>query len=197
MKHFYGFCGRRHCWSSEAAGVSGQPQRAGSPRQRFQPATAWHLLTRRRFDRTPMNMRTRMSIQRETRANPAELSYHAESLPNASASFSVSTMADREDILAAVRTAILLARTSRMSLSVTVLDESVLQAGPGDSIAHETLDNLLNSIRTKLFIPRPMHRSVGLALEASITSASFLTTGAITLQIRSVDSLPQNLSSSR
>jgi len=62
-------------------------------------------------------------------------------------------MADREDILAAVRTAILLARTSRMSLSVTVLDESVLQAGPGDSIPHETLDNLLNSDQNKTLHP--------------------------------------------
>ena len=144
-----------------------------------------------------MKMRTRISLQREHREPQEELSYHAESLPNASANFSVSTMADREDIVAAVRTAILLARTSRMSLSVTVLDESVLQAGPGYSIPYETLDDLLNSIRTKLFIPRPIHRSYGFAVEASITSATFLTTGAITLQVRSVDSLPQNSSSSR
>jgi hypothetical protein len=42
-----------------------------------------------------------------------------------------------------------------------------------------------------------MHRSAGFALEASITSASFLTAGAITLRVRSADSLSQNLSSSR
>jgi hypothetical protein len=130
-----------------------------------------------------MNVITRINFQRETQATPAELSYHPESLPNASVSFSVSKMADRKDILAAVRTAILLARTSRRSLSVAVLHESVLQAGPGDSIPHETLDNLLNSIRTKLFIPRPMHRSLGFALEENITSASFLTAGAITVQV--------------
>lgn len=142
-------------------------------------------------------MRTRIHSLRETQPIPASLAYHAESLPNASANLSVSALADREDILAAVRTAILLARTSRTSLSVTVLDEPVLQAGPGDPVPHETLEHLLNSIRTKLFIPRPAHRSVGFALEASITSASFLTAGAITLQIYSVDSLPQNPSSSR
>ena len=144
-----------------------------------------------------MNMRTRIHSQRESQQIPAALAYHAESLPNASAIFSVSALADREDILAAVRTAILLARTSRASLSVTVLDEPVLQAEPGDPVPHEALDNLLNSIRTRLFIPRPMHRSVGFALEASITSASFLTAGAIALQVRSVDVLPQNPSSSR
>jgi hypothetical protein len=142
-------------------------------------------------------MRTRIEPQREARPIPAELAYHAESLPNASAIFAVSALADPEDILAAVRTAILLARTSRMSLSVTVLDEPVLHTEAGDPVPQETLDQLLNSIRTRLFMPRATHHSVGFALEASITSASFLTAGAITLQVRSVDSLPQNQSSSR
>jgi hypothetical protein len=142
-------------------------------------------------------MRTRIQSLRETQPLPAALACHAESLPNAAANFSVSALADREDILAAARTALLLARASRASLSVTVLDEPVLQAEPGNPVAHEILDHLLNSIRTKLFIPRPMHHSVGFALEASITSASFLTAGSITIQVRSVDSLPQNLTSSR
>lgn len=142
-------------------------------------------------------MRTRIQPQRETWPIPAELAYHAESLPNASAIFSVSALADREDILAAVRTAVLLARTSRTCLSVTVLDEPVLHAEAGDPVPQETLDQLLNSIRTKLFIPRSTHRPVGFALEASITSASFLTAGAITLRVRSADSLSHNLSSSR
>jgi hypothetical protein len=144
-----------------------------------------------------MNMRTRIHAQLENEGIPSALAYHAESLPNASANFSISTLADREDILAAIRTAILLARTSRTSLSVTVLDEPVLQLGPGDPVPHETLDHLLNSIRTKLFIPRPMNRWVGFALEATIASASFLTAGTITVQVRSVDSFPQNPTSSR
>jgi hypothetical protein len=142
-------------------------------------------------------MRTRIHPRRENWPIPAELAYHAESLPNASAIFSVSAPADREDILATVRTAILLARTTRASLSVTVLEEPILHADAGDPLPRETLDQLLNSIRTKLFIPRSVHRSVGFAFEASITSASFLTTGAITLQVRSVDALPQNPFSSR
>jgi hypothetical protein len=144
-----------------------------------------------------MNMRTRIHAQRDNHAIPATLAYHAESLPNASAHFSISTLADREDILAAVRTAILLARTSRTSLSVTILDEPMLQVGPGDPVPDEALDHLLNSIRTKLFIPRPLQRSVGFALEASIASASFLTAGTITVQVRSVDSFPQNPINSR
>jgi hypothetical protein len=142
-------------------------------------------------------MRTRIYPQRQAPPTLGALADHAESLPNASAIFSVSSLADREDILAAVRTVILLARTSRTSLSVTILDEPVLNAEPGHPVPHESLDHLLNSIRTKLFIPRPIHRSVDFALEASITSASFLTAGAIVLQVRSVDSFPQNPSSSR
>jgi len=144
-----------------------------------------------------MNMRTRIQSQREIQPIPAALAYHAESLPNTSAHFSISALADREDILAAVRTAILLARTSRTSLSVTILEEPVLRVGPGDPVPYETLDRLLNSIRTKLFIPRPMNRSVGFALEASIASASFLTAGTITVQVRSVDLFPQSPTSSR
>lgn len=142
-------------------------------------------------------MRTRIHSQPENHPFPAALGYHAESLPNASAHFSISTLADREDILAAVRTAILIARTSHTSLSVTILDEPVLQVGPGDPVPHETLDLLLNSIRTKLFIPPPARRSAGFALEASIASASFLTTGTISVQVRSVDTFPQNPISSR
>ena len=144
-----------------------------------------------------MNMRMRIQFQRDTQPTLAEMAYHAESLPNASAVFSVAALADREDILAAIRTAILLARTSHTSLSVTVLDEPVLNAEPGDPVTLATLEDLLNSIRTKLFIPRSMHGSVGLALEASITSASFLTAGAISLQVRLADSPPQNPSNSR
>ena len=142
-------------------------------------------------------MRSRIQAQQENQVIPSALAYHAESLQNASAILSVSALADREDILAAVRTAILLARTSRTSLSITVFDDPVLRAKPEEPVPHDGLNQVLNSIRTKLFIPRPTHRSVGFVLEASITSASFLTAGAITLHVRSVDVLPQNPSSSR
>lgn len=142
-----------------------------------------------------MNMRTRIHNHGATTTVPAQLAYHAESLPNASAIFSVSVLADRDDILAAVRTGALLAGSSHASLAVIVFDESVLYTEPGKLTSSEALEQGLNSIRTKLFMQRSTNRAERFALEANITSASFLTAGAITLQVRSVDSLPQNPSS--
>lgn len=144
-----------------------------------------------------MNMRTRIYTRSATTAFPAHQAYHAESLPNASANFSVSVLVDRDDILAAVRTAALLAGSSRASLSVAVLDESVLYTEPGDSTSSEGLEQVLNSIRTKLFMQRSTNRIDRFALEANITSSSFLTAGSITLHVRQVDSLPPNPSHSR
>lgn len=142
-------------------------------------------------------MRTRIRPQRDISPIPARLACDAETRSNASAIFSLSALAEGEDIMAAVRTAILLARASRTSVSVTVLDDFVFRAAAADPVPHEVLENLLSAIRTKLFIPMPAHPSFGLVLEASITSASFLTGGAITLHVHSVDSFPQNPSSSR
>ena len=144
-----------------------------------------------------MNMRTRIHNHGATATVPVQPAYHVESLPNVSAIFSVSVLADRDDILAAVRTGALLAGSSHASFAVTVLDESVLYTEPGKLTSGEALEQVLNSVRTKLFMQRSTNRVDRFALEANITSASFLTAGAITLQVRLVDSLPQNPSSSR
>ena len=142
-------------------------------------------------------MRTRIYPHREPPLVPATLANHPESLPNASAIFTVSSIADQDDIVAAIRTAVLLARTSGTSLSVTVLDDQVLHAESGNPVPQENLEDLLNSVRLKLLMPRQMQRKTSFALEASIASASFLNAGAIALHVRSVDSLSLTTSSSR
>lgn len=144
-----------------------------------------------------MTMRSQNQLQKASKPHPAFSSFHAESLPNVSAIFSVSTIADREEILAAVRTAALLAKGSGASLSVTVLNESMLYLEAKGLAPLGSFEGSLSSIKAKLLVPRSTRRFPCFALEASITSASFLTAGSISLQVRSVESLPQKLSVKR
>ena len=61
---------------------------------------------------------------------------HAESLPNTSAVLAIAALADRDDIVAAARTAVLLAKSSGASLSVTVLGECVMSLQAGEPAQH-------------------------------------------------------------
>lgn len=144
-----------------------------------------------------MNMRRRIyprqEVQRqEAQIYPAFAPIHGESLPNTSVVFSVSALADRDDVVATVRTAALLARSSGASLSVTVLDECVMGLQPGAPVAPSSLENSLSSIRTKLLTSGSSSGLSNFALEASISLASFLSSGSISLRVRRVDSLPHN-----
>ena len=141
-------------------------------------------------------MRVASQAREETRKSSA-LSCHAESLPNASATFCVSALADREDVIAAVRTGVLLARCSHASLSVTVLEDRILRLEPGDQVPYEALESSLSLLGTKLFGLRTANHVSHFALDATITSASFLTAASISLQIRSVDSSPLKISKTR
>ena len=90
-------------------------------------------------------------------------------------------------MIAAVRTAVLLAASSNSSLSVTVLDERLSNTQRGDIKQPGTLQRLLSSVRTKLLVPYSTNKASRFALEATVTSASFLTAGSISLQVFSVD----------
>jgi hypothetical protein len=91
-----------------------------------------------------VNMRTRIYPHRGPPLIRPAMANHPESLPDASAIFTVSSNANRDDIVAAIRTAVLLARTSRASLCVTVLDDQVLHAESVNPVPQEGLENLLN-----------------------------------------------------
>ena len=136
-------------------------------------------------------------IEKGASAAPTHASCDPESLPNSSTVFSISALADRDDVIAAVRTATLLADSSGCSLAVTVLDESVLFTAHGHTVLPAKREEMLAAIKIKLLTPRHASRATQFALEASITAASFLKTTSISLHVRSVDSLPHNLSTTR
>lgn len=128
----------------------------------------------------------------------SDLSFlNAESLPNASAVISISSLADREDVLAVVRTAILLAGCSGASLNVTILDETLLDLTHEHSTTKGTAERLLSGIKTRLGLQSPRGSDAQFAIEAGITAAPFLKTSSVSLHVRAVDALPQNFSTKR
>ena len=135
-------------------------------------------------------MRRRIHARQEAQLYPAFAPFRTESLPNASAIFSVSALGARDDIVATVRTAVLFARSSGASLSVTVLDECVMNLQGGAPVPHGSLESSLSSIRTKLLTSGSTSGLPNFALEASISSASFLSSGSISLRVRCLDLLP-------
>ena len=122
---------------------------------------------------------------------------HAEGLPNTSAVFSISSLADRDDVLAVVRTAILLAGCSGTSLNVTILDETLLELTHEHSSPKRAAERLLSRIKTRLGPQFPHGPDAQFAIEASITAASFLKTSSVSLHVRAVDALSQNPSTKR
>jgi len=112
------------------------------------------------------------------------------SLPSASAIFSVSAIADLGDLVAAVRTAALLAQSSGASLTVTAFDESVVcinsQITERSGFPHTSL----RQIRSKLRASHADRRHSSYVLEVNISSASFLKRGSISLQISALALLP-------
>ena len=134
-----------------------------------------------------MKSAARIHLDQHSQPHSHAFSSHAESQPNVSAILSVSALADCDDVIAAVRTAVLLAASSNSSLSVTVLDERLSNSQRGDIMQPGALQRLLSSVRTKLLVPYSTNKASRFALEATVTSASFLTAGSISLQVFSVD----------
>jgi len=132
--------------------------------------------------------KTSLHVARESLVPSEPASRHAESLPNTSVVVSVSALADADDVLAAARTAMLLARSSGTSLNVTVLEETLLDVTHELPTPHGAVERLMSSIRTKLLGRRAGGHRAHFALEASITAASFLKSGSISLHVRAVDS---------
>lgn len=118
------------------------------------------------------------------RDNPVETvaSYHAESSPNSSAIVAVTVLADVDDVLAFIRTAAVLGHNFDSSTEIDLLGESTIHIGSGENSSRESLENLLDSIEGKLLDRRAPKLPV-FAVEASITAASFLTRGAISVHI--------------
>lgn len=122
---------------------------------------------------------------------------HVESLPNSSAIFSVALLANPEDVVAMARTALLLGGSLRTGVSISFVDERLIDLVPDAGLHDGSLDSHLSIVMARMNTWRSLSCETHFALEVSITSASFLTVGTISLQIRLADSQPTKLSMAR
>ena len=117
--------------------------------------------------------------------------YHADSPPNSSAILVLTVLADLDDVLAVIRTAAVFGNNFNASTEIDLLGKSAIRVESGGNTSRESLENVLDSIESKLSkyaVPKlPVF-----AVETSITAASFLTRGAISVHVRkAADSAPK------
>jgi hypothetical protein len=117
--------------------------------------------------------------------------YHVESSPNSSALFGITMLANREDILAAVRTALLLGKTFNAAVSVDFFGQEVIHVESNEKISEAALLVLLASIQDKI------RETAQLALEATWTNASFISAGLLSLSVHDTESNSQSPASAR
>jgi len=137
-----------------------------------------------------MKARHQFPVRRGIGTIDKAASYHVESSPNSSVMFVVTVLADIEDVLAVVRTAALLGKNFKASTSVNLLGEDAIHIGPEDDLSQASLAKLLEVIQGRL-CKQGSSRAPVFALEASITAASFLAAGTISVHIRGTDLVPK------
>ena len=111
--------------------------------------------------------------------------------PNSSAIVGITVLADVEDVLAVLRTAVLFARSLKTTLSVDLPEREVFAVHFGESSCPASLSELLDSVETKL---RELVSTdaLSLVLEASVIAASFVSAGSISVRVRSATSVPRS-----
>ena len=115
-------------------------------------------------------------------------SYTGSVSPASSAVIGVTVVADLQDALAALRTAGLLARSLKATLSIDVFGMKSVIVGPAESENRATVMETLDLIHTHL--SEIMSSGTGsLILEANITAASFLTIGGISVRVHAGDAV--------
>jgi hypothetical protein len=136
-------------------------------------------------------MRTRALVQPAVRsAIGIVASGNADNIsPNSSAIVGITVLADVEDVLAVLRTAVLFARSLQATLSVNLPGGEGLSALFGEDPA--SLSELLDSVQTEL---RELVSTgaPSFILEASVIAASFVSAGSISVRVRSANSVPRS-----
>ena len=114
-------------------------------------------------------------------------SYPAEVSPNSSAVMAFSVVADIADVLAVLRTAVLLARSFKTNLSVDVQGTKNFVMSPADDVYQMPVQKILDPIQARLreIMSSGMQSFV---LEASFTAASFLAAGSIAVRVHTGES---------
>jgi hypothetical protein len=105
--------------------------------------------------------------------------------PHSSAIVGVTLLGDSEDLLAVLRTAILLARSLSATLSLSLPGKDIFPLDLGESPSSTGMSRLLDSTRAQLArIAAPIFR-----MEVNLVAASFVRSGSITMRVRSTDEL--------
>jgi hypothetical protein len=105
--------------------------------------------------------------------------------PNASAIVGVTLMGDFDDVLAVLRTAVLLAKNMKAPLSLDLLGRDILPGNFDDTPYSKLVSELLDSARAQLGL---LAASV-FAMEVNVVAASFVSAGSITMRIRTANSV--------
>jgi hypothetical protein len=116
-----------------------------------------------------------------------ESSYSVDDVsPNSSAIVGVTLLGDLEDALAVLRTAVLIARNLRATLFLDFPGKHASSIHFGEATCSTSASELLHSVRPRLRKLMSVHRQA-LVLEITITAASFISEGSISMRIRSVN----------
>ena len=102
--------------------------------------------------------------------------------PCLSAMVGVTLLGDIEDVLAAVRTVVLLARNLRASLSLCLPGKAVLEFDLGETPCSAVAE-LLESTRVQI----AKTPTTAFAMELDVVAASFVGAGAITMRVRTAN----------
>jgi hypothetical protein len=109
------------------------------------------------------------------------------SSPTSSVILAATVLADADDVLAVIRTAILLGKSFSVSTSVDLPGENPVHIEPGEGLPAAVLSKKLHSMQDK-FRKQGYSLTPVFALEVSITAASFLAAGTISVRIGAADS---------
>ena len=105
--------------------------------------------------------------------------------PNASVIVGATLMGDLDDVLAALRTAVLLAKNMKAPLSLDLLGSDILPSNFDNIPYSKLVSELLDSAREQL----GLLATSAFAMEVNVVAASFFSAGSITMRIRTANSL--------
>jgi len=108
--------------------------------------------------------------------------------PNSSALMGVTLIGDRQDVLAVLRTAVLLARNLRTPLFLGLPGQDALPVQLGEVPNAKLVSELVDSVRMQG--RRRARAATSFAIEVTVTAASFVCAGSITLRIRIAGPVP-------
>ena len=121
---------------------------------------------------------------------------HVESLPNSSAIVAAALAVTRANALAVVRSVALLGSSFKVSTTVEVMGESMLEIGRDTTLSQASFESLLRAVHIKLR-SREISQAPSFSLDVSITLASFLTASSISAHIREAEPVLKHMNGVR